>query len=124
PLPFARIRAGLPGAVRALRGDGLGAAARAIMPTDTVPKIAALHTRIDGRRVTLAGIAKGAGMIEPNLATMLSFLVTDAAVAPPLLRRLLAEACRQSFNRLTVDRETPASHPAPILAHRRPRPAP
>ena len=119
PLPIARIREGLPRAVRALRGDGLGAAARAIMTTDTVPKIAALHTRIDGRRVTLAGIAKGAGMIEPNLATMLSFLVTDAAVAPPLLRRLLAEACRKSFNRLTVDGETSTSDTVLILANGR-----
>jgi glutamate N-acetyltransferase/amino-acid N-acetyltransferase len=119
PLPIARIRVGLPHAVRALRGDGLESAARAIMTTDTVPKLAALHTRIDGRRVTLAGIAKGAGMIEPNLATMLSFVVTDAAVAPPLLRRLLREACRTSFNRLTVDGETSTSDTVLILANGR-----
>ena len=119
PLPIARIRAGLPRAVRALRSDGLGAAARAIMTTDTIPKLAALHTRIEGRRVTLAGIAKGSGMIEPNLATMLCFLVTDAAVAPPLLRRLLRDACRTSFNRLTVDGETSTSDTVLILANGR-----
>ncbi|HTY19690.1 MAG TPA: bifunctional glutamate N-acetyltransferase/amino-acid acetyltransferase ArgJ [Myxococcota bacterium] len=119
PLPIARIRAGLPRAVRSLRGDGLGAAARAIMTTDTIPKVAVLHTRIDGRRVTLAGIAKGSGMIEPNLATMLSFLLTDAAVAPPLLRRMLRDACRTSFNRLTVDGETSTSDTVLLLANGR-----
>ena len=117
PLPIARIRAGMPRAARALSEGGLSAAARAIMTTDTVPKIAALRTRIDGRTVTLAGIAKGAGMIEPNMATMLAFVLTDAAVAPPLLRRLLRRACDSSFNRLTVDGETSTSDSVLILAN-------
>src|SRR5690606_33260289 len=78
PLPMDAIRAGVPAAVRALRPDGLRRAARAIMTTDLVPKTARAVTRIGGRRVTVAGIAKGSGMIEPNMATMLSFLVTDA----------------------------------------------
>jgi len=119
PLPIARIRAGLPRAARALADDGLAAAARAIMTTDTVPKVAALRTRVDGRTVTLAGIAKGAGMIEPNMATMLAFLLTDAAVAPPLLRRLLRRACDATFNRLTVDGETSTSDSVLILANGR-----
>jgi len=119
PLPIARIRAGMPRAAHALRAEGLADAARAIMTTDTVPKLAALRTRIGRRPVTLAGIAKGSGMIEPNLATMLAFVLTDAAVAPPLLRRLLREACGTSFNRLTVDGQTSTSDSVLVLANGR-----
>lgn len=119
PLPLERIERGIPRAVRALRRDGLRDAARAIMTTDTVPKHAALRLRIDGRTVTLAGIAKGAGMIEPNVATMLSFLLTDAAVAPALLRRLLRQAADASFNRVTIDGEGSTSDTVLLLANGR-----
>ncbi|HEY8492751.1 MAG TPA: bifunctional glutamate N-acetyltransferase/amino-acid acetyltransferase ArgJ [Myxococcota bacterium] len=119
PLPLERIEQGIPRAVRALRRDGLRDAARAIMTTDTVPKHAALRLRIDGRTVTLAGIAKGAGMIEPNVATMLSFLLTDAAVAPALLRRLLRQAADASFNRVTIDGEGSTSDTVLLLANGR-----
>jgi glutamate N-acetyltransferase/amino-acid N-acetyltransferase len=119
PLPLERIERGLPKAAAALAAAGLPDAARAIMTTDTVPKLAAVRLRIDGRPVTLAGIAKGAGMIEPDLATMLSFLLTDAAVAPPLLRRLLRRAADASFNRLTIDGEGSTSDTVLLLANGR-----
>ena len=119
PLPLGRIERGLPGAAAALRADGLPTAARAIMTTDTVPKLAAARLRIDGRPVTLAGIAKGAGMIEPDVATMLSFLLTDAAVAPPLLRRLLRRAADASYNRVTIDGEGSTSDTVLLLANGR-----
>jgi glutamate N-acetyltransferase/amino-acid N-acetyltransferase len=119
PLPLGRIEDGIPEAAAALRPDGLPAAARAIMTTDTVPKLAAARLRIDGRPVTLAGIAKGAGMIEPDMATMLSFLVTDAAVSPVLLRRLLRGAADVSYNRVTIDGEGSTSDTVLLLANGR-----
>lgn len=119
PLPIARITRGMPKAAAALRPEGLGAAARAIMTTDTVPKLAAASTRIEGRQVTLAGIAKGSGMIEPDMATMLSFLMTDAAVSPVLLRRLLRRATAASYNRLTIDGEGSTSDTVLLLANGR-----
>jgi glutamate N-acetyltransferase/amino-acid N-acetyltransferase len=117
PLPMDKIEAGIGAAARALRPDGLGAAARAIMTTDLAPKTAAVRTRIGGRSVSLAGIAKGSGMIEPNMATMLSFLVTDAAVEPALLRRLLRAAADESYNRVTVDGESSTSDTVLLLAN-------
>lgn len=119
PLPMEKIEAGILAAGRALRPEGLPKAARAILTTDLAPKCASLRTRIGGRIVTLAGIAKGSGMIEPNLATMLSFLLTDAAVAPPLLRKLLRTAADESYNRVTVDGETSTSDTVLLLANGR-----
>jgi glutamate N-acetyltransferase/amino-acid N-acetyltransferase len=119
PLPMAKIASGVPAAARALRADGLTAAARAIMTTDTVPKLASVRVRIDGRPVTLAGIAKGAGMIEPDVATMLSFLLTDAAATPALLRRLLRGAADASYNRVTIDGEGSTSDTVLLLANGR-----
>jgi glutamate N-acetyltransferase/amino-acid N-acetyltransferase len=89
------------------------------MTTDTVPKWAAARTRIGGRRVTVAGIAKGSGMIAPDMATMLSFVLTDASIAPPLLRRLLREAADASYNRVTVDGEPSTSDTLLLLANGR-----
>jgi glutamate N-acetyltransferase / amino-acid N-acetyltransferase len=117
PLPMDKIGRGIADAAQALRPDGLADASRAIMTTDLVAKTAIARTRIDGRTVTTAGIAKGSGMIEPNMATMLSFLVTDAAVAPPLLRKLLRAAADQSFNRVTVDGESSTSDTVLLLAN-------
>jgi glutamate N-acetyltransferase/amino-acid N-acetyltransferase len=119
PLPLDKLARGIPAAVRALAPGGLPDAARAILTTDTRPKLAWRRVRLGGRRVSLAGIAKGAGMIQPDLATMLAFLVTDAAVAPPLLRRLLRDAAGQSFNRLTVDGETSTSDTVLLFANGR-----
>ena len=117
PLPMDKIERGIAAAAEALRPEGLDDASRAIMTTDLVAKTAAARTKIDGRTVTLAGIAKGSGMIEPNMATMLSFLVTDAAIAPPLLRRLLKEAADASYNRVTVDGESSTSDTVLLLAN-------
>jgi glutamate N-acetyltransferase/amino-acid N-acetyltransferase len=117
PLPMDKVEAGIAAAGKALRADGLARAGRAILTTDLTLKCVSVRTRIDGRPVTLAGIAKGSGMIEPNLATMLSFLITDAAVAPALLRKLLRAAADESFNRVTVDGETSTSDTVLLLAN-------
>jgi glutamate N-acetyltransferase/amino-acid N-acetyltransferase len=119
PLPMDKIERGIRDAAGALAPDGWQAAARAIMTTDLAPKWASARTRIDGRTVTIAGIAKGSGMIEPDMATMLSFLATDAAIAPPLLRRLLRSAADESYNRVTVDGETSTSDTVLLLANGR-----
>jgi glutamate N-acetyltransferase/amino-acid N-acetyltransferase len=115
-LPVDKIEAALPKAIAALSEDGWARAARAIMTTDTVPKLA--HRQIDlaGRTVTLAGIAKGAGMIHPNMATLLSFIGTDARVEAGLLQQLLAEAADQSFNRITVDGDTSTNDSLALMA--------
>ncbi len=117
PLPLARLRAGVPAAVRALRADGLRDAAHAIMTTDTRPKLASARVRIRGRDVSIVGIAKGSGMIEPQLATMLAFVLTDAALVPACARRFLRTAAEASFNRLSVDGETSTSDMLLLLAN-------
>jgi glutamate N-acetyltransferase/amino-acid N-acetyltransferase len=106
PLPVAKIMAALPDAAAALAGDAWEAAAHGIMTTDTVPKGASRQLVIDGRTVTITGIAKGAGMIRPDMATMLAFVVTDAAVAREELQACLEAAVYRSFNRITVDGDT------------------
>ncbi len=103
PLPIEKIKAGLPVAVAALATDGGGLAAKAIMTTDTVDKQVAVSLEVGGQTVCVGGMAKGAGMIEPNLATMLAFLTTDAAVPQAALQDCLAAAVTKSFNRVTVD---------------------
>jgi len=117
PLPLAKIAAGLPRAARALAADGASRAARAIMTTDTVPKLAGAGFGVGAARCAVAGIAKGSGMIEPRMATMLAFVVTDAAVAPAHLRRLWREIADETFNRVTVDGETSTSDTALVLAN-------
>jgi len=96
-------RAGIRAAVDALAPDNLEQYARAIMTTDTHPKMVSATLRLGGALVTIAGCAKGAGMIEPKMATMLAYLVTDAAIRPPALRRALTEVLPTSFNAITVD---------------------
>ena len=105
-LPNDRIEAGLPAALADLQENHWGAAAEAIMTTDTLPKAASRQVQIGGRTVTVTGIAKGAGMIRPNMATMLGFVATDAVIAPALLPELLREAADRSFNRITIDGDT------------------
>lgn len=105
-LPVERIEAGLRAAIDAARPDAWLEAAQAIMTTDTLPKAASRQVTIGGKTVTLTGIAKGAGMIRPNMATMLGFVATDACVAPSLLPALVKEAADASFNRITVDGDT------------------
>ncbi|MBP6491173.1 MAG: bifunctional glutamate N-acetyltransferase/amino-acid acetyltransferase ArgJ, partial [Thauera sp.] len=106
PLPVDRLVAGLPAAVADLRADGWFDAAHAIMTTDTLAKAVSRQVRIGERTVTLTGISKGAGMIKPNMATMLGFLACDAAIAQDLLDGLVREAADLSFNSITVDGDT------------------
>ena len=106
PLPVDRIVAGLPLAVRDLRAANWLSAAEAIMTTDTVPKAASVQVKLSSGRATITGIAKGAGMIRPDMATMLGFLATDAKVARGVLQRLTKAAADRSFNAITVDGDT------------------
>ncbi|MBS0354859.1 MAG: bifunctional glutamate N-acetyltransferase/amino-acid acetyltransferase ArgJ [Proteobacteria bacterium] len=106
PLPVERLVAGLPGAKAALKADGWYDAAHGIMTTDTVAKATSRQVQIGGKTVTLTGISKGAGMIKPNMATMLGFLATDADVAQSVLDALLKEVADLSFNSITVDGDT------------------
>ncbi|MBI2491708.1 MAG: bifunctional glutamate N-acetyltransferase/amino-acid acetyltransferase ArgJ [Candidatus Rokubacteria bacterium] len=117
PLPMDRIRAALPKLVKALSPQGGRAAAEAIMTTDTRPKEAALRVEITGRPVTIGGIAKGVGMIEPHLATMLCFVATDAAVARGALAAVTRRAADRSFNRITVDGDQSTSDTVVVLAN-------
>jgi glutamate N-acetyltransferase/amino-acid N-acetyltransferase len=105
-LPVDRIRAGLPAALADLNADNWHAAAHAIMTTDTVAKAASRTVAVDGRMVTISGMSKGAGMIRPNMATMLGFLATDAGIAQSILEKLVREAADESFNCITVDGDT------------------
>jgi len=105
-LPMDRLTAGLPAAVTALATDGWYAACHAIMTTDTIPKAASRRTVIDGVEVTLTGMSKGAGMIRPNMATMLGYLAMDAKVSREVLQALVREAADLSFNSITVDGDT------------------
>lgn len=116
PLPMDAIRRGIPLAVRALGRDGQ-AAAEAILTTDAFPKRAAVRVHLPGGVVTIGGIAKGAGMIHPQLATTLAFLTTDAALPAPRLREALEAAASASFNRITVDGDTSTNDSLIALAN-------
>jgi glutamate N-acetyltransferase/amino-acid N-acetyltransferase len=117
PLPMDRVRAALPKLVKALSPQGGRQAAEAIMTTDTRPKDAALRVEVGGRRVTIGGIAKGVGMIEPHMATMFCFLATDAVICTAALARVLRRAADHSFNRITVDGDQSTSDTTAILAN-------
>jgi glutamate N-acetyltransferase / amino-acid N-acetyltransferase len=117
PLPMDRIRAALPKLAKALSPQGGRAAAEAIMTTDTRPKEAALRVEVNGKSVTLGGIAKGVAMLEPHLATMFCFVATDAAVARGALTGILRRGVDHSFNRVTVDSDTSTSDTVAILAN-------
>ena len=106
PLPAAKIIAGLPQAVAGLAADNWYNAAEAIMTTDTQPKAGSRTVTIGGHTVTMTGISKGAGMIKPNMATMLGYLALDAKVAQPVLDALVKQAADQSFNCITIDGDT------------------
>ena len=117
PMPMDKVRAALPKLVKALSPQGGRAAAEAIMTTDTRPKEAALRVDIGGRPVTLGGIAKGVGMIEPHLATMFCFVATDAVIAPDALRPVVRRAVEGTFNRITVDGDQSTSDTVAVLAN-------
>lgn len=116
PLPMDVLRRGIPRAAEALSPNGWADAAEAIRTTDTHAKVASLRLRLGSADVTVQGIAKGSGMIEPNMATMLSFLATDANVAPGLLRRALARVGDATYNRLSVDGEGSTSDSVVCMA--------
>ena len=116
PLPLFRLVAGLPAALAALRPDGWTEAAHGIMTTDTRPKWASRRLHLAGRDVTVTGIAKGAGMICPDMATLLAFVATDAAVDETVLRSVLGDAVAKSFNAITVDGDTSTNDSCLLLA--------
>ncbi len=115
-LPSDRIAAGLPAAIADLKADHWAEAASAIMTTDTLPKAASRRVQIGGRTVTVTGISKGAGMIRPNMATMLGFMATDAVIDPALLQALVTEAADSSFNRITIDGDTSTNDSFVLMA--------
>jgi glutamate N-acetyltransferase/amino-acid N-acetyltransferase len=115
-LPMDRLTAGMPAAMADLSEVNWGRAAAGIMTTDTRPKGASRVVKISGERVVITGIAKGAGMIRPNMATMLAFLATDAAIAPEALQELWQSAVENSFNRVTVDGDTSTNDAAILVA--------
>lgn len=117
-LPVERIEAGLPAALADLKDDNWALAAEGIMTTDTLPKAASRQVQIGGRTVTVTGISKGAGMIRPNMATMLGFVATDAVIAPALLQPLVKEAADASFNRITIDGDTSTNDSFVLIATR------
>jgi len=116
PLPVDRIEAGLPACLADLAADHWASAAEAIMTTDTVPKAVSRQVVIDGRTITVTGIAKGAGMIEPNMATMLGLIATDAAVGQDALQHLVKRAADCSFNAITVDGDTSTNDTLLVVA--------
>jgi len=118
PLPMTKLAAGINKAAAALGPDGGADAAAAILTTDTHPKSIAVEFELDGRPVRIGGMAKGAGMIAPNMATMLCFITTDATVSSGLLQSRLSGAVGRSFNRITVDGDTSTNDTVLLLANR------
>jgi glutamate N-acetyltransferase/amino-acid N-acetyltransferase len=122
PLPIERVEAGLPAllanAAAPVPADGArwAEAAQGIMTTDTLPKGASTQVQIGGRTVSVTGISKGAGMIRPNMATMLGYVATDAVIAPALLQQLVREAADESFNRITIDGDTSTNDSFVLMA--------
>lgn len=115
-LPVAPFETGVPLAMSELSATGWPAAARGIMTTDIVPKAVSRKLDIDGHAVTITGIAKGSGMIHPNMATMLGYVATDASVSLPLLQKMLSEATDDSFNSITVDGDTSTNDACTLTA--------
>jgi glutamate N-acetyltransferase/amino-acid N-acetyltransferase len=116
PLPVEKIEAALPAALADLKADNWAAAATGIMTTDTLPKGASRQFDHDGVTVTVTGISKGAGMIRPNMATMLGYIATDAKVDPMVLQDLLRDASNKSFNRITIDGDTSTNDCCMLIA--------
>jgi glutamate N-acetyltransferase/amino-acid N-acetyltransferase len=116
-LPMECLQAGIPAAAQALSPDGGQLAARAIMTTDTRPKACAVRTWIRGRAIIVAGMAKGAGMIHPNMATLLALMVTDAVATPQMLDAILRQAVARSFNAISVDGDTSTNDTLLLLAN-------
>src|SRR5205085_1827939 len=118
-LPVDRIIAGMPAALADLRADNWASAAEAIMTTDMVAKAVSKQLEIGGKIVTITGVSKGAGMIRPNMATMLGFVATDAVLEPGLLDTLVRDAADESFNRITIDGDTSTNDSFVLIATHR-----
>jgi len=115
-LPMGKVRRGIAAAAARLGHRDDSAALRGMMTTDTREKSAVVQALIGGRKITVAGIVKGSGMIAPSMATMISLITTDAAIAPTNLRKALVAACQRSFNAITVDSDTSISDTVAVLA--------
>lgn len=116
-LDFEPFEKGVPAAAEALSPEGCSNAAEAIMTTDTVPKIIAVEFEINGKKCKIGGIAKGSGMINPKMATMLAFITTDAAITPEALQEALKEDVKGSFNQICVDGDTSTNDMAVVMAN-------
>jgi glutamate N-acetyltransferase/amino-acid N-acetyltransferase len=116
PLPLEKLVAGLPAAIANLNEDSWFDAAEAIMTTDTQPKAASRVVTIAGKRVTMTGMSKGAGMIKPNMATMLGFMACDAKISQPVLQTLVKQAADASFNCITIDGDTSTNDSFMLMA--------
>ena len=116
PLPIERIEAGLDGALADAAPDHWLRAAQGIMTTDTVPKAFGVQVELDGKLISITGISKGAGMIRPNMATMLGFIATDACVSQSVMHQLTLELAEGSFNRVTVDGDTSTNDSLVVIA--------
>ncbi|WP_283745620.1 bifunctional glutamate N-acetyltransferase/amino-acid acetyltransferase ArgJ [Sideroxydans sp. CL21] len=116
PLPVDKIVAGMPQAVANLNANNWFDAANAIMTTDIVAKAVSKQVQINGKTVTVTGMSKGSGMIHPNMATMLGYIATDAAIAQPLLQQMVSEAANRSFNCITVDGDTSTNDALMLIA--------
>src|SRR5512139_1700223 len=116
PLPLDKIVAGLPQAAANLKSDNWFDASQAIMTTDIVAKAVSRQVQIGGKTVTVTGMSKGSGMIHPNMATMLGYIATDAAIAQPLLQQMVGEAADRSFNCITVDGDTSTNDALMLIA--------
>jgi len=116
PLPIDRIEAGLPAALADAKPDNWARAAEGIMTTDTIPKAFSARAQVGGKTVTISGISKGAGMIRPNMATMLGFMATDANIDPVLIQPLAKKLADASFNRVTIDGDTSTNDSFVVIA--------
>lgn len=116
PLPVDKIVAGMPAAIANLKVDNWFDASQAIMTTDIVAKAVSRQIQVNGKTVTITGMSKGSGMIHPNMATMLGYIATDAAIAQPLLQQMVSEAANRSFNCITVDGDTSTNDALMLIA--------
>jgi glutamate N-acetyltransferase/amino-acid N-acetyltransferase len=117
PLPIEKIKTAIPDLVGALQSEGIPDLAESIMTTDTVPKIVSSHGVVEGKTFIVTGVAKGAGMIRPDLATMLCFVFTDANAAPDVLKEVLDSTIDRSFNRITIDGDTSTNDTVLMMAN-------
>ncbi len=117
PLPIEKIEIAVPGLIDTMHGEGILDLAEAIMTTDTVPKVISRRGELDGKTFTVTGVAKGAGMIRPDMATMLCFVMTDIQASPGMLKQMLVASVNRSLNRITVDGDTSTNDTALLMAN-------